>query len=119
MPQLKNTVFLFKKMKKIFFFSSLIFHLSSFAQPGQNKTINIVLSDTIHQDDFNKIKKQLTNQKTLRDTFSCRHELQNILLKLNDNGYLTAGFDSAWFDSLSCHAKLFLGEQYEWLSLSK
>jgi hypothetical protein len=106
-------------MKKIFFILSLFFQLSAFAQPGQNKTINIILSDTIHQNDFDKIKKQLTNQKNLVDTFSCKHELQNILLKLNDNGYLTASFDSAWFDSLSCNAELFLGEQYEWLSLSK
>ncbi len=106
-------------MKKVFFISSFIFHLSSFAQVKHDRIINIELTDTIHQADFSKIKKQLTSQKTFSDTLSCKRELQNILLKLNNNGYLAASFDNVRFDSLSCYAKLFLGEQYAWLSLSK
>jgi len=108
-------------MKKVFFISSLIFFLSysCFGQSVFSKTINIRLTDTIHQHDFAKIKKQVTSQKTFSDTLSCKRELQNILLKLNNNGYLSASFDSIHFDSLFCQANLFLGERYEWLSLSK
>jgi outer membrane protein assembly factor BamA len=115
---LKNTVFLSVKMK-MFFISFFIFHLSSFAQLRHDRTINILLTDTIHQADFLKVKKQLTSQKIFSDSISCSRELQNILLKLNANGYLSASFDSVRFDSLSCRAKLFLGERYEWLSLFK
>ncbi len=91
--------------------------LNSFAQ--KNFSLNIQLVDTLQLEEFSKIKKQLFSQKLFRDTNSCNRELQSILLKLNNNGYLAAGFDSIRFDSVSYNVKLFLGERYEWMSLSK
>src|SRR5438105_11843681 len=75
-------------------------------------TLNIELVDTLHREDFNKVKKQLTTQKTFQDSFAIKKELQQIILKLNSSGYLTASFDEVTHDSLSYNAKLFLGNYY-------
>jgi outer membrane protein assembly factor BamA len=93
----------------------------SFSSFSQTKTfpLNIQLVDTLHKDDFNKIKKQLTSEKLFRDSFVLKKELQQIILKLNNSGYLTASFDEIGFDSTSFTAKLFLGNRYQWASLAK
>jgi outer membrane translocation and assembly module TamA len=96
----------------------LLFVVPSFAQ-NRSVPLNIELVDTIHRSDFNKISKQLTSQKDFADSFAVKKELQQIILKLNSNGYLTASFDSLRHDSTSFSAKLFLGKYYKWASLSK
>ena len=109
------------KIILIFLVPVFLFVLPLAAQKFTRK-INIQLVDTVHKDDFNKISKQLTNQSrsvSIKDTNSCNRELQEILLRLNNDGYLAAGFDSVRSDSASCNANLFLGERYKWITLSK
>src|SRR5204862_79527 len=91
--------------------------LKSSAQ--KNFQIYISLKDTLHQGDFDKIKNQLTGRKLFSDSVACNGEMQSVLLKLVNSGYLTAAFDSIRYDSLACHAELFLGDRYEWITLSK
>src|SRR5207248_2288767 len=81
-----NTIF-----KWIVLLFALLISLSSFSQT-KSHSLNIQLVDTIHKEDFNKIKKQLTSQKIFSDSFSVKKELQQIILKLNNSGYLAASF---------------------------
>ncbi len=114
-----------RKINRLFYLTFYFLHaafcillsLDSFAQ--KFFSVNIQLIDTIHLDNYNSIKKQVTSQKLFSDTVSCNRELQAILLTLNSNGFLAAGFDRIYFDSGACHAKLFLGDRYEWMTLSK
>ncbi len=110
-------------LNKIFLFAvGIMIPLNGSSQSKYNRSLNIQLVDTIHNDDFTKIKKQLFNESRLsaiRDTNSFNRELQDILFKLNSNGYLAAGFDNVHYDSVSCHVNLFLGDRYEWMTLSK
>jgi len=44
--------------------------------------------------------------------------LKNILYDLYSDGYLTAGYDSLHFDSISATATLYMGRQYRWALLN-
>lgn len=102
----------------ILFFTCCILCCSfSFAQ--KNLLLQIHLTDTLHRDDYNRIKKQLSSQKSFKDSVACNRELQTMLLKLNSSGYLSSAFDRVTIDSTACHASLFLGDRYEWMTLSK
>jgi hypothetical protein len=105
-------------MKATAFLFLFLLSRQSFSQ-AKNFSLNIQLIDTLHRDDFNKIKKQLTTQKNFSDSFALKKELQQIILRLNNSGYLTSSFDEIKQDSLSFTAKLFLGNRYQWASLSK
>src|SRR5437762_1388016 len=60
----------------------LFFFTPSFAQiRSLPLTLNIELLDTLHREDFNKVKKQLSSQKTFPDSFAIKKELQQIILK--------------------------------------
>jgi outer membrane protein assembly factor BamA len=96
----------------------LMIPVSSFSQ-SKNFPLNIILIDSVHGEEYNKIKKQLSDKKNFTDSFSVKKELQQAILKLNNSGYLAASFDEIKFDSSSYTAKLFLGNRYQWASLSK
>jgi outer membrane translocation and assembly module TamA len=104
--------------KTLSIFAICLYSFPSFSQT-KSFTLNIQLIDTLHGEDFNKIKKQLSSQKSFPDSFSVKKEMQQIILRLNNSGYLTASFDEVSHDSVSYSAKLFLGNRYQWASLSK
>lgn len=65
------------------------------------------------------MKVQLFEPKSFSDTIACNREIQRVLLKLNSEGYLAAGFDDIKYDSSTCQAYLYLGSQFKWASLLK
>jgi len=82
-------------------------------------SLEIHLTDTIHQQEYKAIKKQLLSTSVFKDTLSVKRELQQAVLKLQGNGYLASSFDSVKFDSTQCTVFLFLGEKYQWATLDK
>ncbi|HRH65190.1 MAG TPA: BamA/TamA family outer membrane protein [Bacteroidia bacterium] len=59
------------------------------------------------------------SQKNFRDTSAVRKALQNALLTLHGNGFLAASIDSMNINGNEYSAWLYMGEFYEWASLSK
>jgi outer membrane protein assembly factor BamA len=112
----KNKIILF--LSTIFLCTAFVLQdIESFAQ--QKIELNIQLVDSNHNAEFNRIKKQIVPKKNFQDTLTCNRALQEILLNLNSSGYLAAAFDSVQYILKECNTKLFLGEKYEWVSLSK
>ncbi|MCX6290838.1 MAG: hypothetical protein NT126_03650 [Bacteroidetes bacterium] len=95
------------------------FSFPSIGFTQKKMAIKIQLTDSIHHSGFMDIQKQIESNKTFSDSNACNAELQSILLKLHNNGFLAAGFDDVKYDSVSCHARLFLGNRYEWMVLTK
>ncbi len=90
---------------------------SSFAE--KKYSINVQLVDTVHSKDFSSVKKQVLSHSSFKDSLSVYRELQQMIVKLQANGYLTSSLDSVHFDSTVCNAYLFFGEKYKWATLEK
>jgi len=89
------------------------------AYSQKNATLNIELSDSIEKDSFDKIRKQVIDKTVFRDTITAKKELNSVLLKLQNSGYLAASFDTIIVDSLNMKAFLHLGSIYKMAVLSK
>ena len=56
--------------------------------------------------------------KTIRsDSLSALREIRDLVLRLQDNAYLTASADSFYFHNHTLFAQLFVGERYAWARL--
>lgn len=84
-----------------------------------NYSLKINLADSNEQEKFSKIRKQLVNQTSFRDTNLVRKELQTILQKLKSSGYLSSSFDSVSVDSGLVTSYLYLGPVYKMAFLGK
>lgn len=63
--------------------------------------------------------KKISYRKSFADKTSRNKELQNFLLTLYDEAYLTASYDSLVTDSLKLTAYVNTGEMYKWARLGK
>lgn len=98
-------------MKRLLFLISIVYSLLSSAQQGYVLEIKS-LDNPVFFKKVNYKKNPLTKQERNK-------ELQNVLLTLYDNAYLTATYDSIIKDSLNLTAYIHIGQQYKWAHLSK
>jgi len=97
----------------------MLLFFSNPCQAQKKYSLEIHLTDTVHQPEYNAIKKQLLSTSVFKDTLSIKRELQQAILKLQGNGYLTSSVDRIKCDSTKCVADLFLGNKYQWATLDK
>jgi outer membrane protein assembly factor BamA len=81
--------------------------------------LNISPADRNEIQDYKYLKKALSYRNTFTDTISRNKELSSVLLRLYDNGYLAASFDSISRDSSTLHAYLRLGRTYKWIVIAR
>jgi outer membrane protein assembly factor BamA len=62
--------------------------------------------------------QQIKHKKFLKNKKAAQKEMQGVLEKLYQEGYITAGFDSIAWDSLSARAWLYAGNRYRWVELN-
>jgi outer membrane translocation and assembly module TamA len=94
----------------------LFFGIDSYGQKKINLVITI--SDTTNFD-RNFLEKEFAVTKSFKDTIQLNEFLQTTLIKLNDEGFLSAGIDSVIKDSINYHAFLFAGDKYTWAYLTQ
>ena len=82
-------------------------------------TLSIQQIDTSRASAFSSVKKDVVSNSTFRDSLAAGKELQKIISNLQNNGYLSASFDSVRCDSTGCIAYLYLGDKFQWASLRK
>lgn len=81
--------------------------------------LEILAYDSLDAEEVSALVKQISYQKSFLSFRGLQNELEKFLLKLYDNAYLAATFDSLGSDSLNLKAFLRLGKPYKWANLSK
>ena len=99
------------KIIRLFFIIIIIFFLKK-TSFSQEKTFNLsVLINEKHEISFLKKKNYLIN---FEDSLKIYKELDLILNKLYEKGYVSANFDSICFNNKKINVFLFIGKQYKW-----
>ncbi len=82
-------------------------------------TLEILCSDSSQTSSPSFLLKEFSFRKNTHSAGDARKELSGMLLKMYDNGYLAASFDSIVQDSAGTKAFLHAGNAYLWASLEK
>lgn len=88
-----------------------------FAQTKLSPSIQLL--DTVQQSAFAGIEQQILPQKFYRDTNELKKAMQEAILLLQGNGFLSASFDSFTVSGNQARTYLFLGKTFYWGTLSK
>ncbi|MFC2097719.1 ShlB/FhaC/HecB family hemolysin secretion/activation protein [Bacteroidota bacterium] len=100
-------------VRKIFVLSGIIF-LLSFDLAGQDKNINLQILMSEANNEF----KMPGYKKSFPDSLLLLEELNSLLYSIQDEAYLTAGFDSIKYSGDNVTAWLNPGHKYYWTNIS-
>ncbi|MEO8210735.1 MAG: BamA/TamA family outer membrane protein, partial [bacterium] len=82
----------------------------------KNFTINFIINDSAKAD-MDWLKKELDETEKYKDTLQVHKKLENTLLNIRGNGFISASIDSVYRDSLLTTAIIFLGDKYKWANI--
>jgi len=99
-------------------FLTLLFSVNH-AYSQREVALTLEPGDSTENDSFEKIRKQVLEKNTFRDTSAAKKELGSVLSKLQNSSYLAASFDTIIVDSLRVNARLHLGSVYKLAILKK
>jgi len=102
--------------KFLVFLSLLIIQLPSNSS-AQNNQITLILSFSDQNSSF--FNKRFKNEFHLPSIVACHERTREILWDLIDDGFVTARLDSFLTDSLHCKACIYIGKQYNLITLDK
>lgn len=105
-------------MIRIFAFIFVFARYVSVSYGQKNFSLKIVFTDSVRTE-LKDLYKDYSEIKFFNDTIKVNNELESILKKLNQEGYLSAGIDSVLKDSVSSTAYLYTGQQFKWGTISQ